>query len=750
MNRLYGIILLGLLFATAAAAQHTTILLRDQQNDLPVEQAVCQVFFPGGQEEILLSDQDGRVVVSGIAGPDSLRVAITHLSYLSRQVSVAPGEEHLVSLQPAGRVLGEVVITGQYAPTHPEKAVHAVKVISAGEINRMAAVSLRDVLTNQLNIRLQQDNALGTGISMLGMSGENVKILIDGVPVIGRLNGNIDLAQVLLTSVERIEIIEGPLSVQYGTNALAGTINIITRKKLQHQTQIQANGYWENIGTYNLSGSFAQRYGRHAYTLSGGRHYFDGWSADDPFLPDLSRPVADSTRVKSWKPREQYFGRLQYFYTMDKYRLGYRGEFFNETLINKGAPRRPYNESAFDAYFRTTRIDQSVTLDGSISPYLRLAAVASYNHYARERTTYVKNLTDLSGELSTNPGDQDLSTFGQWMSRGSLTSTNETARLNFEIGYDINHETSTGGRISENAGDITDAAAFASAEWLISGSFKLRPALRVAYNSVYDAPLIPSLHTFWRHHDWIFRASYARGFRAPTLKELYLEFVDINHNIIGNPALRAEHSHNFSMSAKRDFRLAGIAASAEVTGFYNRIRDQITLAQSVTVAGEYTYYNLGRFESTGGRLLLSLQQGSWGGQIGATLTGIRNQIDEAGTLPDLAYANELSGRITYDFSTPGTQLSVFYKYQGRQPLLLISEDGQASQSFIGAYHWMDVTFRFPLADERLYLSLGAKNLFNVRNVAASLQGSVHSDASASTPVGTGLILFAKAELNLSR
>ena len=59
------------------------------------------------------------------------------------------------------------------------------------------------------------------------MSGENVKIMIDGVPVIGRQNGNLDLSQLNLLGIEHVEIIEGPLSVNYGNNALVGTINLI-------------------------------------------------------------------------------------------------------------------------------------------------------------------------------------------------------------------------------------------------------------------------------------------------------------------------------------------------------------------------------------------------------------------------------------------------------------------------------------------------------------------------------------------
>ncbi|MEL6132646.1 MAG: TonB-dependent receptor plug domain-containing protein, partial [Bacteroidota bacterium] len=121
-----------------------------------------------------------------------------------------------------------VVITGQYTPQSLDQAIHPIRTISAEKIERMAAVNLGDVLENELNIRLSQDNILGQSLSIQGLSGENVKILIDGVPVIGRQNGNIDLGQLNLLGIERIEVVEGPLSVNYGTQALAGTINLIT------------------------------------------------------------------------------------------------------------------------------------------------------------------------------------------------------------------------------------------------------------------------------------------------------------------------------------------------------------------------------------------------------------------------------------------------------------------------------------------------------------------------------------------
>lgn len=138
-----------------------------------------------------------------------------------------------ISLKPSTNSLQEVVVTGEYNLTASDKSVYNIRVIDAKQIESKQVSSLADLLNTQLNIRLSEDNILGTGISINGLNGQNVKILIDGVPVIGRENGNINLSQILLSNVERIELIEGPMSSMYGTDAIGGLINIITKKILK-------------------------------------------------------------------------------------------------------------------------------------------------------------------------------------------------------------------------------------------------------------------------------------------------------------------------------------------------------------------------------------------------------------------------------------------------------------------------------------------------------------------------------------
>lgn len=128
--------------------------------------------------------------------------------------------------------LDEIVVTGQFSPQSVRNSVYKVKVINQTQIEAKGATTIQSILNTEVGIRMSNDMALGeTDFEFMGMSGNNVKVLIDGVPMLDRLDKKQSLSQIDINQVERIEIIEGPMSVIYGSDALAGVINIITKKK---------------------------------------------------------------------------------------------------------------------------------------------------------------------------------------------------------------------------------------------------------------------------------------------------------------------------------------------------------------------------------------------------------------------------------------------------------------------------------------------------------------------------------------
>jgi len=177
--------------------------------------------------------------------------------------------------------LNDAIVTGQYGENSLKNSVFKVKVIDAQRIQQQGAVNLKDVLANEINIRINQDPALGSSINLQGVTGQNIKILIDGVPVIGREGGNVDLTQINLNNVERIELVEGPMSVNFGSDALGGVINIITKKAVAKTKRFNIGTYYESIGQYNLDGGVNFGFKRTLWQINTGRNFFDGYNENE-------------------------------------------------------------------------------------------------------------------------------------------------------------------------------------------------------------------------------------------------------------------------------------------------------------------------------------------------------------------------------------------------------------------------------------------------------------------------------------
>lgn len=742
--------LVALCLSTLAAGQLAVTVGEVDGSPVPYAHVTWKPVLEGAAGGLLVLDANGTGLIPVDAATGRLGVVL-NVSFVGfRTVIDTVGWEqsapvHIV-LTRETYGLPEFVVTGQYAPASPDKAVHRVRVIDAATMQRMAANNLSDALRNELNIRLSQDNMLGTSMSMQGLGGQNVKLLVDGVPVIGRQDGIIDLAQIDLTGIERVEIVEGPLSVNYGTNALAGTINLITRKGGGRPATLKASAYAEQIGRLNTTLTGTRHWGRNDVILTAGRNFFAGWDPRYPGFVDLSPGLADSSRFQQWKPREQLFGRLSYRRIGDRWDLGYKTEVMHDLITSRGSPRAPYFETAFDERYTTIRFDNALTTERRFDRGRKVSALVAHNRYTRYSNLWFRDLTTLDEQLVDAAGEQDTAGFTLTNVRAVFVNARDSARVSFEAGMDLNLETGTGRRIGDGQESIGDHALYASAEYKPLDQLTIRPGVRYAYNTRYGAPLIPSVNLRLRLNDgFTLRAAYANGFRAPSLKELYLFFVDVNHDIVGNPQLEAERSHNFSAAlAYRHAKDKGVYTS-EISVFHNTVNDLISLAQ--VTATQYSYVNIGQYRTAGGSIGAGWDNGHWVFSTGCALTGRYDELAAATNSPFL-FTSEVRASVTKQWLRKGWSGSVFWKWQDRLANYALLADGELGRSFIGAFHMADASLSKKLWAGRINVTAGCKNLFDVRNLNGSISGGAHGGGGTSIPMSTGRLIFARLELDL--
>ena len=697
-------------------------------------------------KKLIVSDINGVAIIVFENQPQ-FTLEISFLGFEKHTQVIKPNEKLEIELVEDVVSLNSFVVTGQYADNNPEKAVQKITIIDKEKIDKMAAVNLTDVLENETNIRLSQDGVLGSSMSIQGLSGENVKILVDGVPVIGRLDGGIDISQLNLNEIERIEIIEGPMSVNYGTNALAGVVNIITKKPTSNKLSLKANSYYENIGNYNFDGMISNSFGKHSYSITGGRNFFDGWKDGDPLFKE-NEPIADSNRYKTWKPKEQYFGRFKYQYTVKNTTIVYTLNAFDEKITNRGLPRAPYSETAFDDYYNTLRLDNSIQIKSKLKKQKNISFLAAYNYFERIKNTYYKDLTTLDEAITTNPSDQDTSRFDLITVRTSFANANDSIKINYQIGLDLNKETAEGARIESQTQEIGDYAAFASIEYKPFNNTIIRPGLRYSYNTEYESPLTPSLNIKQSIKKVNIRVSYARGFRAPSLKELYFNFVDINHNIIGNNSLTAETSNNFNLALNYTKVIKSYLLKMEISGFYNKIDNLISLAQ--VQGNQYAYVNIGNFSTNGVQFNTNISYNHFKFGVATTFVGRENFLSQNNSNVDkYSYSPEVKLNANYDIVKWNSFIAVFYKFNGKLSSFALDANNDVYQTYIESYQMADITIGKKFWKNKIAFSLGSKNVFNVKNVNSVATGGAHSSNSGSSLVATGRTYFAKLSINLS-
>lgn len=731
-----------LLTGEQSLGQQFFVTVYDQKSKEPVAFAhVCFEGLKSGNPKYCTTSMEGKALNDV---KEESKLAISFVGYKTYYDTIKPGQSLEVQLQPTVLNMDEVVVTAQYTPERADKSIYKVSVISSRQIELKAATNMADLLKDQVSMNVRQDGVLGTSLNIQGLSGENVKFLMDGVPMIGRMNGNFDLNQINLNHVDHVEVIEGPMSVIYGSNALAGVVNIITKENKSASLSTVANAYVESVGTCNFDGSVAMKLNRHTFGVAGGRNFFGGYS-----------PPSYTGRSVVFKPRRQYFADGYYAYTIDRLKVKIGGDYFNELLQDKGNLQPPYYEKAFDSYFTTVRYNVRLDLNWRLGRSHVFNMIASYSAYDRIKETFLKDLTTLTEIKTQDPEQQDTTYLRTYMGRMTMAKNNPEKKFNYQLGVDLIYETGTGKRILDNEQAIGDYAVFFSVKWDPVKVLSIQPGIRFIYNTKYKAPLVYAVSGKWNIVEPLsLRVSYSRGFRAPSIKELYLFFKDVNHNIQGNPNLKAETSNNVNLNLKYTVENKKTAYEIELSGFYNALKNIITLAQ---VPGKgtdlsYTYVNLDRYKTTGGQLNASFSfYPSLKLSAGLAETGINVEMADGTTSGGFKFSTDVNANVSYRFSKPDLTFALLYKYTGKKPQPFFNSD-TLSLGYVDGYNTMDFTISKGFWKHRIRLACGLKNIFNNQIIPSSGLGSGGhgSGGGEGVAIGYGRTVFFRFTFNFNQ
>ena len=455
-----------------------------------------------------------------------------------------------------------VVVTGTRTPKLLKDAPIVTRVITADDIRKADATNIGDLLQAELpGIEFSYSMDQQTSLDMQGFGGNAILFLVDGERLAGETLDNIDYSRLNLDNVERIEIVKGAASSLYGSNAVGGVINIIS-KETEEPWNLNLNGRYGSHNDQRYGGTVAFRAGDFRNSLNVQHTSTDpidvGSVGKDGEENDFSRVYGN--RTWNFKERLVYTptdklrltGRLGYFFrerdkstsSKDRYRDFSGGLRGNYTFSQRNGLELSYS---FDQYDKS---DFDPVQDYDLRDYTNVQHTlrALYNHSLNERNTLI-----VGGDFM-----RDYLMSYQFTDNGS-------------------HEQYT-------------ADAFAQFDLNPVKNLNIMTAVRFDYYSEADVKNTSSkLGIMYKWRNCSLRASYAGGFRAPTLKEMYMDFNMANvFMIYGND------SQNFSLSAE----YLKSRYNVTLTGYFNLVDNRITTVWDQTLGG-MVYSNIAQMNISG-------------------------------------------------------------------------------------------------------------------------------------------------------
>ena len=461
-------------------------------------------------------------------------------------------------------------------------------------------------------------NGFGTGVSMQGLNPDYTLILIDGEPLIGRTSGVLDLKRITVGNIKQIEIVRGPSSSLYGSEAMAGVINIITDKSRKNTLGISTRYGTYNTADFSVKGSV--RTNRINYQGFGNFYRTDGFS------------IRPNSRERSVAPIERFTQQHNLgFRLSDRSNLSLNIRHNSETIKNNITVINNGNS------INSVGVEKNEDLNTT----LQLAH--KFNERVKNTTRLYATQFNSSQELISDNGVPYLDAFKQQFARiENQTDFNLNKQLEFNIGGGYIHETANSTRYDNSTSIKTNRIGYIylQSEWRPLNKLTFIGGARYDNNELFAAAFSPKLALQYKIDKKIsLKASIGRGFKAPDFRQLYL---------------------NFTNTAAGSYSVFGSVEAQKIINELNRIGQISSLEPSF-----YQLSNLQPEFSTGFNVGASYQDEQWHISTNIFRNNIENLIDSRLVAYKTGGAQIFSYLNVKNAFTQGVETDIKYRYNNQ-------------------------------------------------------------------------------------
>ena len=483
--------------------------------------------------------------------------------------------------------LQEIVVTGTGTQHLLKDAPVQTEVISHRQLQQYAGKSIEDILSGLTASFAFNEGDMGSQMQMNGLGNNYILVLVDGKRLHGDVGGENNLSLIDPHNIEKIEIVKGASSALYGSDAIAGVINIITKK--HHEALMLENisryGSYSDIRQHNGVGIALEAL--KSYTNFQLQHS-NGWqNTATEYTPPSATPITDSRNKTVNEHTNWQISELLTWNVLPYLEFYAAGSYYRKGIYRPQGKYPKYDVKNFDLKYRnaslsvggkwTTRRKDVITLDVDWNKH-------AYYH-AFTATTLAEGF-DEQGNFMLD--------FPYFAGQQALQSNQERTMLHLKGVFDLprQHRLSAGlearydylkapTSIEGQTADDNTEAVYVQDEWhhmLGSESvvLHLTPGLRLNRNEGFGFRLTPKLSAMLALGDFRLRASWSQGFKTPTLKETHYRYIRDMSSIVlylGNRDLKPQTSNYYALNAEYTWN----GLNVTITGYINKVDRMIAL-----------------------------------------------------------------------------------------------------------------------------------------------------------------------------
>ena len=478
--------------------------------------------------------------------------------------------------------LQEVVVTGTGTQHLLKDAPVQTEVISHRQLQQYAGRSIEDILSGLTASFDFSENDMSSRLQMNGLGNSYVLILIDGRRLHGDNGGENDLSLIDPHNIERIEIVKGASSALYGSDAIAGVINIITKKHREQGLMLENTSRFGSYGDFRQHNGIALNYGKLSSYTNFQLQHSDGWqNTSEEALSQTEYHITDSrnktvNRHTNWQVAEH----LTYQLTR-KIELYADGTIYWKRIYRPCGHHPGVDVKTWDLQYDNSSVSAGgqwklndtdiITLDADWKRH-------AYNYVYTDTT-----LTDgyVNGRFTNFfpyfPGDKELQSDQQLTNvslKGVFTLPYEQK---LSTGLDYRYDwlkapmRVAGGKATDNT-----EALYVQDELALLNPLYLTAGLRLTRNEGFGFRLTPKISAMLKLADLRLRATWSQGYKTPTPKELHYQYIKNMNGVylyLGNTDLKAQYSNYLGMSL--EYTIGRLTMT--VAPYYNQVNDMITL-----------------------------------------------------------------------------------------------------------------------------------------------------------------------------